>query len=693
VWILSICLTLFFSCISAYEVKICLVMTVQNQDTVIRKCLKSIENLIDAVCIVDLGSTDWTVYVVEEWMKDCDVPGIVLNYEKQTKTPQEYLLQSAKKFLKDKQFALPFTYFLSLDADMILYTGSSFQKTFLTQDAYLILERSSSLGSSMYDVHLMRASLPWESADPICQGWSCADIVAPSKLKNISIEAEHLSLDRDIQKLTKALKENPNNSRYLFQLAQCYKGKKYYEKAIEWYLKRVDWWEDLEEVWFSKFMIGSCYEELGMWEKALHWYMEAFQMYPDHPDPIQKITTHYRLTGKNNLAYLFAKYGSTVTRSFTQMLFDYPPLRDYQFDEEISIAAYYTRYKQDGFFAASNLLLRQHVPQWITDQNRRNIFFYSPLLQEAKFQIIDLKLPWIQEEGGERYYPISSSIIKTENGYTLLCGAVNYTQTGEKIFHTNDLTGIFRNKNFLISLDAQGNILREREVKESFVREKFPACNIEGFEECRLFQWEGDQWFTCTTNDTNPTGSCQISLCQLSPGGDVKQLIPLLGKDPHLREKNWLPFIDQNHLKMVYAYDPFVVLTPDLVSGKCILSFSDAFPLDFSQFRGSAAPIACNGGYLMLVHEIARYPDHTRAYLHRFLFLDEAFHLKKLSHPFVFLHQGIEHCIGMTLNHSGDQLILPVGIENKEIYLCSIPLDSVLGSLYPLPEYPETDPS
>ena len=91
--------------------------------------------------------------------------------------------------------------------------------------------------------------------------------------------------------------------------------------------------------------------------------------------------------------------------------------------------------------------------------------------------------------------------------------------------------------------------------------------------------------------------------------------------------------------------------------------------MTFTHFRGSAAPIAFDNGYLMLVHEVVLKEDYSRCYLHRFLFLDEKLRTTKLSKPFFFDHQGVEYCCSMTLDHSGKQLVLAIGLEDREAHL------------------------
>jgi predicted GH43/DUF377 family glycosyl hydrolase len=427
-------------------------------------------------------------------------------------------------------------------------------------------------------------------------------------------------------------------------------------------------------------MLGECYEETKQWDLALSCYFEAFQYQPHRTEPLQKIATHYRLSSQHDLAYIFAKHGSRIPYFSHQLLFD-SPFEEYQFDEELSIVSYYTRFRADGFMAADNLLIRKNVPYYLKAQTYRNILFYTENLKNAHFTPILIDLPFIQGDFKEQYHPMNPSIQKEEEGYRVICRTVNYTQMGAKIFTTSDPSGIFRTRNFLIQYDRNFNLLSQREILENLARPRTRAFSIDGLEDCRLFAMDQSYWFTCNTSDTNPYNH-QISLCKLADTPfnntiDVEKLIPLKGPDPYRCEKNWLPFIYEGDLHMIYSYDPFIIYKPNKETGDCPVVFHYEPTHDFSSFRGSAGPIEFDEGYLILVHEVVHQPTYERVYLHRFLYLDKHFMVKRISRPFTFLHQGVEYCCSMTADHTGNGLIIPIGVEDREAYLCFVDFETI----------------
>lgn len=676
-------------------------MHVKNQEEMIWRSLESVKNVIDCISICDTGSTDNTIEIIEQFMKETGIPGKVYKTEgKDLRDNGTALVQEAQKTLQGLGFSLSHSYLLTLDAGMVLKASAAFMKDLLEMDAYLILEKSSLLSYYNYSAHLLRASLPWESSGVMQTAWSNKEQHRSRKLYSLVIESQEDKdqytdrLKQDMRDLKQGIKDEPDNARYLFLLAQASKCLKHYDEALRWYRARIEKGGDKEEIWFSKYMIGTCFEEMGEWDHALYWYLEAYQFYPSRPDSLQKVATHYRLEGQNDLAYIFAKHGSRIPVPTDQTLFSSSPFDDYKFDEELSIAAYYTHFKDEGFVAANDLAFRKNAPWYVKDQAYKNMQYYVKNLKNARFQPISIELPLVTEGLSHRYNPMNPSIQKTESGYKLICRTVNYTQTGAKVFNTVDPSGIFRTKNFLVWYDLDFKKYAQQEIRENLSRERIDswlAANIVGQDDCRIFEMGNCSWFTCTTSDTNPTGNFQISLCKLPEKkiGDIvniQKLVPLKGPDLNRCEKNWLPFIKNGELSLIYSYDPFTIYKPNVETGECEMVLSYEPQYDFSRFRGSAAPIEFDDGYLMLVHEVIVLPDYERRYIHRFLYLDKNFLIQQVSLPFTFLHLGIEFCCSMILDHSGKQLVIPIGVEDREAYLCFMDVETVRSLLVPLPQ-------
>jgi predicted GH43/DUF377 family glycosyl hydrolase len=425
-----------------------------------------------------------------------------------------------------------------------------------------------------------------------------------------------------------------------------------------------------EEIWKQKVLVGEHYEKSGQWDQALFWYLEAFQFLPEKGDSIlYRIAKHYRFQNKNNIAHLFAHYGKSTKKNSTN------------FDLELSIASFYTPFfKEDGLTAANCILLQKNTAKELKELTYKNLLFYIKNLDDVTY--IPLSIQPLQQ-----YLPMNASIIKTTQGYDVICRTVNYTLEGRAYSFKDPLDRTVRTINILVHYNKNLQQTGQEEIIENLPRQHVKKFDSVGLEDCRLFIFDHKYWFTCTTCDTSPTTYQQISLCKLANQTDsgkiaVEQLTPLHGPNPKRCEKNWLPFIKNNQLLLLYSYDPLLIYSPDTQTGHLSLVHRWDPKYDFSSFRGSAGPITFDDGYLVMVHQVIE--GNNRIYLHRFVFLDQDFKIKKLSNPFTFIHQGIEFCCGMTIDHSGTKLVFPISIGDRKAYIGTLLLDEIRSMLEPL---------
>lgn len=675
------------------QIKLCLTMIVKNESAIIERCLNSVKDDIDCISICDTGSTDDTVNIIKTFMLTHNIPGEVHQHPwKNFGHNRTLSVQAAQQTLKSAHFPLEDTYLLLLDADMLLAPHPDFDKNALTEDAYSIKQKCSSV--SHFNTRLLRASMPWKCVGVTHEYWSCDHPFHNQRLDTLTIDDRHDGgckgdkFERDIRLLTEGLKQEPNNERYFFYLAQSYHCIGNHDEAIKWYQTRIKAGGWKEEVWYSKFMIGECYEDKNDWDNALKYYLEAYEFHPDRAEPLHKIAVHYRKEGKNELSYMFAKQGARIPYPDDQLLFISHPIYDYKFDEEIAVVAYYTAYKEDGFASVDKLILNKKVPPYLKEFAYKTALFYVTSLKGARYDPITLELPKIRGGFFESFCPMNPTIQKVDDGYMMICRAVNYIQFGGRNHKSCDIFDpTIRTKNFFVHYDKNFKLISQPEIVEKLPRYRKENRMIEGLEDCRLIKVNDDFFFTCTTYDTSTDGIPQIALCKLSNAPendliDVVRLTPLKGPDPKRCEKNWMPFVKENAINAIYSCDPFIIYQLDPITGEAKELVHYEPKHDFSSFRGSAAPIEFDDGYLMIVHEVAF--TSQRYYLHRFVYLDKSFHITKVSKPFVFLHQGIEFTCGMTIDHSGKNLLIPIGVEDRNAYLCTVDLEAVRAMLEPL---------
>jgi predicted GH43/DUF377 family glycosyl hydrolase len=428
-------------------------------------------------------------------------------------------------------------------------------------------------------------------------------------------------------------------------------------------------------------MLGKLCEMNGQWDQALQYHLEAYQLNPKNCESLKTIANHYLKLNQHDLAYLFAKQASLISPD------------DVEIDEILSIAAFYTPFKEEGYKAADRLILKKNISKESREQAYRNMVYYVEKLKNAKYEPIAFELPLTREGSNLHFNPMNTGIIKTDEGYLMLCRTVNYKQegtTGHCLIDSLDTTNQFKTKNYLLHYDHNFKLLSQKEIVENLPRAKFKWWNAEGVEDCRPFFMENALWFVCTTCDTNFTGNRQMSLCKLAEETsekvlNVEKLIPLKGPNPRRCEKNWVPYVDEGTLKLIYSYDPFIVYKPNIQTGNSEIVLQYEPKHYFEKFRGSTPPIEWDGGYLLIVHEAVPIPAQQKQfYMHRFLFLDKDFVVKKVSSPFVFKHFGVEFTCGLVIDHTGKNLVIPTSVEDREAYIGQVDLETVRSMLHPL---------
>ena len=295
-------------------------------------------------------------------------------------------------------------------------------------------------------------------------------------------------------------------------------------------------------------------------------------------------------------------------------------------------------------------------------------------LDSIDYKKIELILPLVDGCHLKKYLPCNPSICKIKNGYIVLCRTLNYELyiDGNRIEY-NKCSPI-KTKNIAVFYDKDFN-----KVKQTPIMDYVPVNYFKqiGPEDCRIFKWNDEYWFVGTTYDTSMYGEMRALLGSLKnvEDGDIiefDKLISLASPGQAIHEKNWLPWIMNDKLLMVYSYDPFTILEVEKNgSYKIIINQNQAFNL--SQFRGSAAPIPFKDGYLLMVHEVISpriWPFTTdMRYYHRFIYLDSELKINKISNCLTFKNEIIEYVCGMTLDHSKQKIILGLGVWDREAYL------------------------
>jgi glycosyltransferase involved in cell wall biosynthesis len=202
------------------EPTLCLNMIVKNESKIIHRLLDSVGSIIDCYCICDTGSTDNTIEIITSYFANKNIPGKVVS-------------EPFKNFCYNRNFSLQSCigmsdYVLLLDADMILEI-KNFNKNLLNvASSFSILQGNDSF-------YYQNLRIVKNNGEYKYNGVTHEYIDTPPNNTIYNIEKDTLFIrdvgdggckqnkfERDISLLLDGIKEDPNNVRYYFYLANSY---------------------------------------------------------------------------------------------------------------------------------------------------------------------------------------------------------------------------------------------------------------------------------------------------------------------------------------------------------------------------------------------------------------------------------------------------------------------------------------
>jgi hypothetical protein len=157
---------------------------------------------------------------------------------------------------------------------------------------------------------------------------------------------------------------------------------------------------------------------------------------------------------------------------------------------------------------------------------------------------------------------------------------------------------------------------------------------------------------------------------------------------PSMRhEKNWMPCVTDEGLKLIYSVDPLVVLNVD--KHRRVTPDTSTIAQVNGHVRGGSQLIPYENSWLAVVHQTYKKPDVNASparkaawpkdervvYVHRFALFDKNLTGVRLGEPFYFMHRGIEFCAGLAW-HEG-KLVAAFGVRDAEAWLATFSSETV----------------
>lgn len=629
---------------------ICLVMIVKNEASQLPRCFSTIKDHIDSWCIVDTGSTDDTIKVIKEELKD--IPGHLI------KRPWV-------NFGHNRTESLGFAstkadYLLLCDADEQIIFTPEFDKSQLNADQYMVKYS----GALSYRVpYLIKSGLNWSYVGVTHEFLSCDKDVDHINIDSINIidhgdgGSKSDKFTRDIELLTQDLKVDPTNPRSMFYLANSYKNSHQPHKAIEWYDKRIAKGGWTEEVTCSYLYKGLCQEILNNIQDAIFTFIQGYEHNQNRAECIYNAVRLLRISGKSNVGYHLAKVAKEIPYPHSDILFIENDVYEYKIDYELSVLSYYNNNNEDIRNIFKNLLEHKDVNHQNTISNYK---WYCKSIESCEMGRVDFT------SQSDTYWTSSPCIFKLDDGYGMNVRQVSYiiNQNSGSYEEVNPsiTNGRINTSNIFIKLDKDFNEIS----RHNFLTKDLNEKAVNGIEDIKVIPHNSELFFTGTKwHDYQKIGIVHGKYDINKPYLEYEELPSPEGR---LIEKNWVPYISTEDLDYVYDWNP---IKTGYVNDDGLLDIS-THDKRLPNFRGSSPGFEYDGEIYFLTH-IVEYST-PRHYYHSIVVLDaETLEYKRHSNLFTFEGQKIEYGLGLIIedervimSHSVWDRTSQIKIYNKE---------------------------
>ena len=362
---------------------ICLNMIVKNEASIITRCLASVMPIIDHWVIVDTGSTDGTQQIIREFMKD--IPGEL--YERPWKN-FEHNRNEALALAKGKG-----DYILIMDADDTLEFDPGFNLPQLTAESYRLWIK---LEGVSYQRHqIINSKLPWKWVGVLHETLVCAAQGTSEIMEGVKIivgtdgarAKDPKRFEKDAAVLEEAIKSEPENTRYMYYLAQSYRDAGNPEKAVEWFLKRVaKGGRDEEEIYWALIQVGLLEQKLKKpdWAVADR-FLNAFYLHPYRPEAVMYLADMYRLQRRFDMAYALIKLWQSMPKpAIGDLIFVQEWMLQYGILFELSVTSGCVGQYQESLDACNRLLAMENLPEELRVLTVPNQQFALQKLEEQR---------------------------------------------------------------------------------------------------------------------------------------------------------------------------------------------------------------------------------------------------------------------------------------------------------------------
>ena len=362
---------------------ITLCMIVKDESHIIKECLESMLPYIDRYDITDTGSSDGTPELIKEFMDEHGVPGEVYLSDWKGFGNSGDKIGSRTESLRNCDGKADYAWVI--DADDVL-TGKFQYPPEMTADAYTLrIGRGEDFtwwrnqifktGIGWYYVGVLHeyANQPKPKEQHLIY-----KIGGDYKIEARTMGARNIGISviekytKDAKQLEEALKDEPENSRYQFYLAQSYFDSQQYEKSLDAYSKRAELggWE--EEVFYAMYRVAMIKAILDHpWPDIQQAFLDAYEFRPHRAEPLYQLSRCYRqIHDRPRLGFIYAKMAAEISYPHDDILFVQDDVYKYGVLDELAATAFYAGKPHLGYSATKKLLDENLIPE---DQRPRII--------------------------------------------------------------------------------------------------------------------------------------------------------------------------------------------------------------------------------------------------------------------------------------------------------------------------------
>jgi tetratricopeptide (TPR) repeat protein len=620
---------------------LCLNMIVKNESKIIHRLLESVYPIINCYCICDTGSTDNTIELIETFFSEKNIPGKVIR-------------EPFKNFAHNRSFALQACsgmsdYAILLDADMILEVNEFDKHKLAEADSFCLLQGNDSF--YYQNMRIVRNNGFYKYT-----GVTHEYISTPSGNHNINIGKNELFIrdigdggsksdkfERDIRLLLEGLNEEPGNVRYHFYLANSYKDSGQFEKAIEYYQKRISLGDWEQEIWYSYYNIANIYEAQCKMSDAVIYWLKAYNHNPLRLENVHKLVQYYRIIGECKTAKMFydiAKNALKQNIKKDDYLFLANDVYTYKFEYEYSIIACYLGISNINDAIVS--IFNNTSDSNIINNLFSNMKFYKDVLKPKQVLDFSFTREINVRDKSVPFYSSSPSILPKmdKSGYMMNIRAVNYWINVNGGYLNCD-EYIFTNNKY-VELDNNFQITYEK-----LFDVEFEDRHYLGIEDIRIFRHDTEDKLVYLGTSQHKDGKIGMLMGDYDIAANCLTTTEV--KPSFIEswcEKNWVHVNYKNENHVIYKWSPLDICKINTSTNQLDLVESKSkMPKIFEHVRGSTPGFAYNNEFWFILHLVAY--DTPRNYYHIFAVFDNELNFLRHSAPFKFEGENIEYSLGL----------------------------------------------